>query len=120
MSLSELDFDEEVSAVEDWEPLIGRQPVDKACYSCALRDLTDFRRECNKLTPGILRVSGLDYHLNDFVYVKNGRPTLEIAQICDLMQDEYNNRLKIRMLEKASLEEASFDRANFVSAASTL
>ena len=115
MTLSEVDFFEEESKLDEWESLIGRQPPHKTCYPCALRDFDEFASVCNKRTPGVLRIFGIDYHENDFVYVKTREQTLDVAQIPDLMMEDYGDKLTVRLLEKDRPDEASVDRANFAS-----
>lgn len=115
MTFSTFDPDEEECILNDWISLIGKQPIHKSCYACATKDVTSSRRGCNKLTQGVLSIYGIDYHVGDFVYVYTRGPNLAVAQICDLLQANADDRLKVQMLDKVQANQTYCDRADFVS-----
>ena len=115
MTFSTFDPEDEEETLDDWARLIGRQPDHKSCYACALKDVTRFRRRCNKAMDGTLSIFDIDYHVNDFVYVYTRSPTLAVAQVRDLLPNAQNDKLEVRLLERVQPYESSSDRANFVS-----
>ena len=115
MTFSTFDPEEEEDTTNEWARLIGEQPDHKSCFCCASKDVRSFHRECNKLIKGTLSIYDIDYHVDDFVYVYTRSPNLAVAQIRDLLQNDMDDKLRVRMLVKVQPEQAYYDRTTFVS-----
>jgi hypothetical protein len=114
MKLSAMDFEEEEAAIDEWAPLIGKQPPHMDCYPCALQDHQVLLQESNKLVPGVLQVLGVEYHLFDFVYIRDSELRLDIAQITDLLGHSGNSKINVELLERVHPGKGTYDLADFV------
>lgn len=105
-TLSEVDFEAEKAACTSTGVTSTQQPSYRQCYVCNINTRAEVMRYCNKLVSGALEISGVGYHMNDFVYVKSGQAPglLAVAQITDLLQFSGKDDLQVSMFSRSSHE----------------
>lgn len=90
---------------DDEEALMDALCVEahKRCYPCSLKYRDDLEGMAHK-NPSrqSIRIFGIEYHVDDFVYIKHREPMLAIGQLTDLLLNSHDRCVRLRRFERLS------------------